>query len=38
MLGLALGVGLEIANASLSSGLERAQKATLDPLSGIGTD
>ena len=38
MLGLALGVGLVIAIASLSSGLERAQKATLDPLSGIGTD
>jgi ABC-type antimicrobial peptide transport system permease subunit len=38
MLGLALGVGLVIAIASLSTGLERAQKATLDPLSGIGTD
>ena len=38
MLGLALGVGLVIALASLSSGLERAQKATLDPLAGIGTD
>ena len=38
MLGLALGVGLVIAIASLSSGLERAQKATLDPLAGIGTD
>jgi ABC-type antimicrobial peptide transport system permease subunit len=38
MLGLALGVGLVIAIASLSSGLERAQQATLDPLAGIGTD
>ena len=38
MLGLALGVGLVIAIASLSSGLERAQKATLDPLAGMGTD
>jgi ABC-type antimicrobial peptide transport system permease subunit len=38
MLGLALGVGLVIAITSLSSGLERAQKATLDPLAGIGTD
>lgn len=38
MLGLALGVGLVIAIASLSSGLERAQRATLDPLAGIGTD
>lgn len=38
MLGLALGVGLVIAIASLSSGVERAQKATLDPLAGIGTD
>jgi len=38
LLGLALGVGLVIAIASLSNGLERAQKATLDPLAGIGTD
>jgi ABC-type lipoprotein release transport system permease subunit len=38
MLGLALGVGLVIAIASLSTGLERAQEATLDPLTGIGTD
>ena len=36
--GLALGVGLVIAVASLSSGLDDAQKATLDPLAGIGTD
>jgi ABC-type antimicrobial peptide transport system permease subunit len=38
MLGLALGVGLVIVIASLSTGLERAQRATLDPLAGIGTD
>jgi ABC-type antimicrobial peptide transport system permease subunit len=38
MLGLALAVGLVITIASLSSGLERAQKAALDPLAGIGTD
>jgi ABC-type antimicrobial peptide transport system permease subunit len=38
LLGLALGVGLVIAIASLSNGLDRAQKATLDPLAGIGTD
>jgi ABC-type antimicrobial peptide transport system permease subunit len=36
--GLALGVGLVIAIASLSNGLEQAQEATLDPLAGIGTD
>ena len=36
--GLALAVGLVIAIASLSNGLEDAQKATLDPLAGIGTD
>jgi ABC-type lipoprotein release transport system permease subunit len=36
--GLALGVGLVIAIASLSDGLDEAQKATLDPLAGIGTD
>jgi ABC-type antimicrobial peptide transport system permease subunit len=38
LLGLALGVGLVIAIASLSNGLDRAQAATLDPLAGIGTD
>lgn len=38
LLGLALGVALVIAIASLSNGLDRAQKATLDPLAGIGTD
>jgi putative ABC transport system permease protein len=36
--GVALGVGLVIAIASLSNGLDDAQKATLDPLAGIGTD
>jgi ABC-type antimicrobial peptide transport system permease subunit len=36
--GLALAVGLVIAVASLSNGLEEAQEATLDPLAGIGTD
>jgi ABC-type antimicrobial peptide transport system permease subunit len=36
--GLALGVGLVIAIASLSNGLDDAQRATLDPLAGIGTD
>ena len=38
MLGLALGVGLVVAIASLSKGLDEAQSATLDPLAGIGTD
>jgi putative ABC transport system permease protein len=38
LLGLALGVGLVIAIASLSKGLDEAQSATLDPLAGIGTD
>jgi putative ABC transport system permease protein len=38
LLGLALGVGLVIAISSLSNGLDKAQKATLDPLAGIGTD
>ena len=38
MLGLGLGVALVIAIASLSAGLNRAQKKTLDPLGGIGTD
>jgi ABC-type lipoprotein release transport system permease subunit len=35
---LGLGVALVIAIASLSAGLNRAQKKTLDPLAGIGTD
>jgi ABC-type antimicrobial peptide transport system permease subunit len=38
LLGLGLGVALVIAIASLSKGLDRAQKKTLDPLGGIGTD
>jgi ABC-type antimicrobial peptide transport system permease subunit len=38
LLGLGVGVALVIALASLSSGLNRAQKKTLDPLADIGTD
>jgi ABC-type antimicrobial peptide transport system permease subunit len=38
LLGLGLGVALVIAIASLSTGLDRAQHKTLDPLGGIGTD
>jgi putative ABC transport system permease protein len=38
LLGLALGVGLVITISSLSNGLDNAQKTTLDPLAGIGTD
>ena len=38
LLGLGVGVALVIAIASLSDGLDRAQKQTLDPLAGIGTD
>ena len=38
LLGLAVGVGLVIAIAGLSKGLDEAQSATLDPLAGIGTD
>jgi putative ABC transport system permease protein len=38
LLGLGLGVALVIAIASLSAGLNRAQKKTLNPLGGIGTD
>jgi ABC-type antimicrobial peptide transport system permease subunit len=38
LLGLGLGVALVIAIASLSAGLDRAQRKTLDPLGGIGTD
>jgi putative ABC transport system permease protein len=38
LLGLALGVGLVITISSLSNGLDNAQKKTLDPLAGIGTD
>lgn len=38
VLGLALGVGLVIVISGLSSGLDHAQKKTLNPLSSIGTD
>ena len=38
LLGLGLGVALVIVIASLSNGLDRAQRETLDPLGGIGTD
>src|SRR5688572_4344782 len=38
LLGLALGVGLVITISSLSNGLDEAQRTTLDPLAGIGTD
>ena len=38
LLGLGVGVALVIALASLSSGLDQAQKKTLDPLGDIGTD
>ncbi|HEX6788278.1 MAG TPA: ABC transporter permease [Gaiellaceae bacterium] len=38
LLGLGIGVALVIALASLSNGLSRAQKKTLNPLSDIGTD
>src|SRR2546423_260775 len=38
LLGLGLGVALVIAISSISSGLDRAQHKTLDPLAGIGTD
>jgi putative ABC transport system permease protein len=38
VLGLGLGVALVIVISSLSHGLDNAQKKTLDPLAGIGTD
>ena len=38
LVGLGLGVALVVAIASLSTGLDRAQHKTLDPLAGIGTD
>ena len=38
LLGLGLGVALVITIVSLSNGLDRAQRETLDPLGGIGTD
>ena len=38
LLGLGLGVALVVAITSLSNGLDKAQKKTLNPLAGIGTD
>ena len=38
LLGLCLGVALVVAISSVSSGLDKAQRKTLDPLGGIGTD
>jgi ABC-type antimicrobial peptide transport system permease subunit len=38
LLGLGLGVALVVAISSLSAGLDKAQKKTLNPLAGIGTD
>ncbi len=37
-LGLGLGVALVVTATSLSSGLDRAQAAVLEPLTGVGTD
>jgi putative ABC transport system permease protein len=37
-LGLALGVGLVVTVNALSSGLDKAQAAVLEPLTGLGTD
>ena len=37
-LGLGIGVGLVVAVNALSSGLDRAQAAVLEPLTGVGTD
>lgn len=37
-LGLAVGVGLVVTVTALSAGLDRAQKAVLEPLTGVGTD
>jgi putative ABC transport system permease protein len=37
-LGLGLGVGLVVTVNALSTGLDRAQAAILDPLTGVGTD
>ena len=37
-LGLAIGVGLVVTVTALSTGLDRAQAAVLDPLTGVGTD
>ena len=37
-LGLAVGVGLVVSVNALSSGLDRAQRKVLEPLTGVGTD
>ncbi|HEU5207068.1 MAG TPA: ABC transporter permease [Gaiellaceae bacterium] len=37
-LGLGLGVGLVVTVSALSTGLDRAQAAILEPLTGVGTD
>jgi ABC-type antimicrobial peptide transport system permease subunit len=37
-LGLAIGVGLVVTVSALSNGLDRAQAAVLEPLTGVGTD
>jgi ABC-type antimicrobial peptide transport system permease subunit len=37
-LGLAIGVGLVVTVNALSTGLDRAQAAVLEPLAGVGTD
>src|SRR4029453_19621802 len=37
-LGLGLGVGLVVTVNALSTGLDRAQAAILEPLTGVGTD
>jgi len=37
-LGLAIGVGLVVTVNALSTGLDRAQTAVLEPLTGVGTD
>jgi len=37
-LGLAIGVGLAVTVSALSTGLDRAQSAVLEPLTGVGTD
>ena len=38
LVGLGLGVALVVAISAVSNGLDHAQKKTLDPLAGIGTD
>jgi len=38
LVGLGLGVALVVAISAISRGLDHAQKQTLDPLAGIGTD